>query len=89
MKYNSRSFLNKTTGLSAIETSIDMSSNFMEASVSISDERRQVVLDLSSYSKEKFKANLGKLHKLVSELTLLEAKLKEAESSLDFKNNKF
>lgn len=86
MKYNSRSFLNKSTGLAAVEVSVDTSHTYVEANFAISDCNKTVNIDLSSSSKVAFKAKLDKLSKLITELTSLETVLKDLQSSPEFTN---
>ena len=84
MKYNSRAFLNKTSGLAAIEVSVDTSHTYVEANIGISDCNKTVNIDLSSSNKVSFKAKLDKLGKLINELTSLETVLKDLQSSPEF-----
>lgn len=84
MKYNSRAFLNENKGLAAIEITISTNGEYIESYVVISDCHKSITLDLSSYSKERFNSNMNKLNKIISELTVLETKLKEIEASTDF-----
>ena len=89
MKYNSRAFLNKSIGIAAIEINLETSENYIESHITISDCNKTVTLDLSSYSKERFKKNMNKLQKLISELTVLETKLKETGASINFTRKDF
>ena len=86
MKYNSRSFLNKSTGLAAIEISVVTTSTYVDANLAISDCNKVVNIDLSSASKESFKNKLAKLNKLINELTSLETVLKDLQASPEFTN---
>ena len=84
MKYNSRSFLNKSTGIAAIEVSVDTSHTYVEANIALSDCNRTVNIDLSSSNKVAFKNKLDKLSKLINELTSLETVLKDLQTSPEF-----
>lgn len=84
MKYNSRSFLNKSTGIAAIETTVDTSLTYVEANIALSDCNRTVNIDLSSSNKVAFKNKLDKLSKLINELTSLETVLKDLQTSPEF-----
>jgi hypothetical protein len=86
MKYNSRSFLNKSTGLAAIEISVQTTTTYVDANLAISDCNKVVNIDLSSSSKDAFKNKLAKLNKLINELTSLETILKDLQSSPEFTN---
>tara|TARA_R110000822_G_scaffold63757_6_gene156559 strand:+ start:201 stop:470 length:270 start_codon:yes stop_codon:yes gene_type:complete len=89
MKYNSRAFLNENKGIAAIEITINTSSEYIESYVVISDCNKNITLDLSSYSKERFNSNMNKLNKLISELTVLKTKLKKIGVSTDFTEKDF
>jgi len=86
MKYNSRSFLNKSSGLAAIEISVQTTTTYVDANLAISDCNKVVNIDLSSSSKDAFKNKLAKLNKLINELTSLETILKDLQSSPEFTN---
>jgi len=75
IKYHSRKFLNKTTGIAAIETNMESyawSSGGVDATVSISDCSRHINLDFSVYSKKELDARIQKLDLLITELTKLQ-----------------
>ena len=75
IKYHSRKFLNKTTGIAAIETNIESyqwSSGGVDATVSISDCTRHINLDFSVYSKKDLDEKIKKLDLLITELTRLQ-----------------
>jgi hypothetical protein len=75
IKYHSRKFLNKTTGIAAIETNMESyawSSGGVDATVSISDCSRHINLDFSVYSKKDLDARIQKLDLLITELTKLQ-----------------
>jgi hypothetical protein len=71
IKHYSRKFLNKSTGLSAIETSIDTTlwSGGVEGSVSITDCARQVNLDFSLYDVKDVDVKIAKLNLLLVEIS--------------------
>jgi len=75
IKYHSRKFLNKTTGIAAIETNVESyawSSGGVDATVSISDCTRHINLDFSVYSKKDLDEKIKKLDLLITELTRLQ-----------------
>jgi hypothetical protein len=75
IKYHSRKFLNKTTGIAAIEVNIESyqwSSGGVDATVSISDCTRHISLDFSIYSKKDLDEKIKKLDLLITELTKLQ-----------------
>jgi hypothetical protein len=75
IKYHSRKFLNKTTGIAAIETNMESPtwcSGGVEATVSISDCNRQINLDFSVYSKKDLDEKIKKLDLLITELSKLQ-----------------
>jgi hypothetical protein len=75
IKYHSRKFLNKTTGIAAIEVNMESyawSSGGVDATVSISDCSRHINLDFSVYSKKDLTARIQKLDLLITELTKLQ-----------------
>ena len=75
IKYHSRKFLNKTTGLAAIETNVESyswSSGGLDSTVSISDCSRHISLDFSIYSKKDLDEKIKKLDLLITELTKLQ-----------------
>jgi hypothetical protein len=75
IKYHSRKFLNKTTGIAAIEVNLECyawSSGGVDATVSISDCSRHINLDFSVYSKKDLDARIQKLDLLITELTKLQ-----------------
>ena len=83
MKYNSRKFLNKQTGLAAIQSSADIQSSWADITVNISDCNRQVSLDFCFRSVKGYKDQRAKLQLLINELVLLrevvDAKMTDAE----------
>ena len=75
IKYHSRKFLNKTTGIAAIEVNMESyawSSGGVDATVSISDCSRHINLDFSVFSKKDLDARIQKLDLLITELTKLQ-----------------
>jgi hypothetical protein len=71
--YSSRKFLNKNTGLAAIETSIsiDRIDGGIDASVDISDCNRKISLDFYVFNTEEkyVKKRIDKLNLIVEEIT--------------------
>jgi hypothetical protein len=72
IKYYSRKFLNKKTGIAAIQCDADISNYSMYSSVSISDCNRQITLDFTAYNAKEFDVKLAKLGLIMSELFELE-----------------
>jgi hypothetical protein len=75
IKYHSRKFLNKTTGIAAIEVNMEsyaLSSDGVDATVSISDCSRHINLDFSVYSKKDLDEEIKKLDLLITELTKIQ-----------------
>ena len=70
--YKSRKFLNKDSGVAAIETRFEMSNDYCysgwEAGVTISDCRKAVDLDFCCYSVKDVDATIHKISVLLSEL---------------------
>ncbi len=70
--YKSRKFLNKDSGVAAIETRFEMSSDYFysgwEAGVTISDCRKAVDLDFCCYSVKDVDAVINKISVLLTEL---------------------
>ena len=77
IKYHSRKFLNKKTGMAAIECDADFSDYACYASAVISDCNRQVSLDFTSYNAKEFDVKLTKLGLVINELFQLEQFLLE------------
>ena len=75
IKYHSRKFLNKKTGIAAIETTVESyewSAGGVDSTVTISDCSRKVMLDFSLYCKKDIDEKLEKLNLLITELTKLQ-----------------
>ena len=78
IKHQSRKFLNKVNGTAAIEVlaeSYAWSGGGVDATVSISDCRRGIMLDFSVYTKKDLPEKLYKLDVLITELTKLQQML--------------
>jgi len=74
IKYNSRKFLNKDSGISAIEVRAE-TLNYcagIDASVYISDCHRSLCLDFGAYTKQDLNSRIKKLNQLIAELTKLQ-----------------
>lgn len=71
IKYYSRKFLNKTTGIAAVECSIETSQYIggFDGSICITDCSRKVNLDFSVYDVKDLDAKLAKLHLLLDEIS--------------------
>jgi hypothetical protein len=85
IKYHSRKFLNKTTGVAAIETSIESyawSSGGVDSTVTLSDCRHSITLDFSVYTKKDLDEKIKKLDLLITELTKLQELLIENSDDL-------
>lgn len=75
--YHSRKFLNKKTGMAAIECDVTINEHSIYASSVISDCNRQVSLDFTAYNIKDFNAKLTKLGLLINELFEMEQFLLE------------
>jgi hypothetical protein len=84
MSYKSRIFLNKKEGIAAMETSLSIA-HYLSCTVTISDCNRNVSLDFSSYTIKQFDERLVKLHRIISELAVLEDRLRACKMSPEFK----
>lgn len=71
MNYYSRKFLNAKKGAAIIECSAEMSTNWCNVSVKITDCNRAVSLDLDFNSIKTYKEKRNKLELLVTELNEL------------------
>jgi len=87
MKYNSRKFLNKQTGLAAIQLSADVQSSWADITVNISDCNRQVSLDFCFRSVKGYKDQRAKLQLLINELVLLRDAVDVVMSDADFRHS--
>ena len=70
-KYHSRKFLNKSSGMAAIEVSCSVSSYSIDCGIAISDCNRKIELDFYSWDKKTTKEKLNKLDLIIEELTLV------------------
>lgn len=70
--YHSRKFLNKKTGMAAIECDVSINEHSIYASSVISDCNRQVSLDFTAYNLKEFDIKLTKLGLLINELFEME-----------------
>tara|TARA_R110000868_G_scaffold371460_1_gene635019 strand:- start:350 stop:619 length:270 start_codon:yes stop_codon:yes gene_type:complete len=86
MKAYTRTFLNKSVGIAAIETLFEPSTNYVSAHATISDCNRNITLDFCSTDKTTFKNHLSKLGVLINELSTLETQLTELSHSREFKD---
>jgi len=75
--YHSRKFLNKKTGMAAIECDVTINEHSIYASSVISDCNRQVSLDFTAYNLKEFNVKLTKLGLLINELFEMEQFLLE------------
>lgn len=71
IKHHSRKFLNKSTGLAAIETNIDTTPwcGGVDGSVTITDCSRQINIDFSVYDVKDVDVKIAKLNLLVEEIS--------------------
>ena len=75
--YHSRKFLNKKTGMAAIECDVSINDHSIYASSVISDCNRQVSLDFTAYNIKELDDRLTKLSLLIGELFKMEQFLLE------------
>lgn len=85
MNYLSRIFLNKKSGMAAMQTTVDTSSRYVDCSFTLSDCNRQINIDLSSSGVKDFNEKQEKLRKIIYELVELQLKLNAFKQSDDFK----
>ena len=85
MNYLSRIFLNKKSGMAAMQTTADTSSHYVDCSFTLSDCNRQINIDLSSSGVKDFNEKQEKLRKIIHELVELQLKLNEFKQSDEFK----
>lgn len=71
IKHHSRKFLNKSTGIGAIEANIDTTEwcGGVDGTITISDCSRRVNLDFSVYDVKDLDTKLAKLHLLLDEIS--------------------
>lgn len=71
IKHHSRKFLNKTTGVGAIECDIGSTDwcGGLDGTITISDCARRVNLDFSVYDVKDLDARIAKLHLLLEEIS--------------------
>lgn len=77
-KYHSRKFLNKSSGMAAIEVSADYTAWNFNCDVTLSDCNRRIDLDFNMWSAKNVKTKMDKLNLLIFELTSLRTYLEEA-----------
>lgn len=68
-KYYSRKFLNKSSGMAAIEINAGYSEWNFDCTVSLSDCNRRIDLDFSMWGAKNVKEKLDKLNLVINELT--------------------
>ena len=85
MNYLSRIFLNKKSGMAAMQTTADTSSRYVDCSFTLSDCNRQINIDLSSSNVKGFNEKQEKLRKIIYELVELQLKLNAFKQSDEFK----
>ena len=85
MNYLSRIFLNKKSGMAAMQTTVDTSSRYVDCSFTLSDCNRQINIDLSSSGVKDFNEKQEKLRKIIYELVELQLKLHGFKQSDEFK----
>ena len=69
--YHSRKFLNKSSGMAAIEVGASISNYSFDATLAISDCNRRIDIDLYMWDKPSIKAKLDKLNLMLTEITKL------------------
>ena len=85
MNYLSRIFLNKKTGMAAMQTELNTSTHYVDCSFVMSDCGKQITIDLTSSSVKGFNEKQEKLSKIIVELSALHMKLTEYKQSPEFK----
>ena len=71
IKHHSRKFLNKSTGVAAIETNIDTTEwcGGVDGSIALTDCNRHINLDFSVYDVKDLDTQIAKLHLLLDEIS--------------------
>ena len=77
-KYHSRKFLNKASGMAAIEVSANYTQWNFDCNVTLSDCNRRIDLDFNMWEAKNVKTKMDKLNLLIFELTSLRTYLEEA-----------
>ena len=85
MSYVSRIFLNKKQGMAAMQTTMEICTNYVECSFTLSDCNRQVNIDLSSSNVKTLKEKRAKLETIIQQLMLLREQMDEFKESPEFK----
>ncbi len=85
MKYYSRKFLNSKQGMAAIECSAEMSTNWSDVNVKITDCNRAVSLDFDFSSVKAYKEKRAKLALIISELNELCIKIDNKMADPEFR----
>jgi hypothetical protein len=80
---NSRKFLNRSSGVAAIETTVEITQYskgdvVVDAGISISDCNKRINLEFGVYEKKDVAAKLAKIDLLISEFTKFRAAFKKA-----------
>lgn len=88
-KYHVRKFLNKTSGMAALEINADYTAWNFNCDVTISDCNRRIDLDFNMWEPKKVKEKLVKLDLLITELTSLRSWLDTATADfIELNRNK-
>jgi hypothetical protein len=85
VNYSSRIFLNKKTGMAAMQVNFDVTATYVDSSIVLSDCGRQVNIDLDSHTAKGFGERQLKLHVIIHELMKLEDQMAIYRDSPDFK----
>lgn len=85
MSYLSRVFLNKKTGMAALQSEFSPSLTYVDSSFVLSDCGKQVTIDLSSHSIKGFTERQAKLRLIINELQKLEDQMGMYRASAEFK----
>jgi hypothetical protein len=85
VNYTSRIFLNKKTGMAAMQTDFDASATYVDSSIVMSDCGRQITIDLCSHTAKGFGERQTKLGLIINELAKLEEQMNIYRDSPEFK----
>lgn len=77
-KYHSRKFLNKSSGMAAIEVSASYTAWNFDCNVTLSDCNRRIDLDFNMWDSKNVKTKIDKLDLLIKELVSLQEYLNTA-----------
>lgn len=85
VSYYTRRFLNKKKGIASLECQFDQTTNWIDASFTLSDCHRSVTIDLHFGNKSDCREKLNKLQTIIDDLTLMHVALSNKVNDPEFK----